>query len=91
MANVSRETVSRAIQALIKAGVIQKDTRQLIIKDPRALEQLAKGEVQVDQLMPSPESIRYGRLASEAGPPKEAGAGQTTIVIRRSAPAHNTE
>lgn len=50
MANVSRETVSRALQALIKAGVIQKDTKRLIIRNPQLLTQLASGEIDVTQL-----------------------------------------
>ena len=45
MANVSRETVSRAIHALIKSGVIQKDTRRIIVNDVALLEKLAKGEI----------------------------------------------
>ena len=50
MANVSRETVSRALQALIKAGIIQKDTKRIIIQDPKLLEKLASGEIDVSQL-----------------------------------------
>lgn len=50
MANVSRETVSRALQALIKAGIIQKDTKRIVIQDPSLLEKLAKGEIDVGQL-----------------------------------------
>jgi CRP-like cAMP-binding protein len=50
MANVSRETVSRALQALIKAGIIQKDTKRIVIQDPTLLEKLAKGEIDVTQL-----------------------------------------
>ena len=50
MANVSRETVSRALQALIKAGIIQKDTKRIVIQDPTLLEKLAKGEIDVGQL-----------------------------------------
>ena len=50
MANVSRETVSRALQALIKAGVIQKDTKRIVIQDPQLLEKLARGEIDVSQL-----------------------------------------
>lgn len=50
MANVSRETVSRALQALIKAGIIQKDTKRIVIQDPQLLEKLARGEIDVTQL-----------------------------------------
>lgn len=45
MANVSRETVSRALQVLLKEGIIQKDTKKFIVKDPIKLEQLAKGQI----------------------------------------------
>lgn len=45
MANVSRETVSRALQVLIKQGIIQKETKRLIVKDPQKLEKMAKGEL----------------------------------------------
>lgn len=50
MANVSRETVSRAIHALIKGGVIQKDTRRLIVNDVSLLEKLARGEILPENL-----------------------------------------
>lgn len=43
MANVSRETVSRALQVLLKQDIIQKQTKRLIVKNPQKLEQLAKG------------------------------------------------
>jgi CRP-like cAMP-binding protein len=35
--NTSRETVSRAIRALIQQGVVQKDMRRLIVRKPEAL------------------------------------------------------
>jgi len=35
--NTSRETVSRAIRALIQQGVVQKDMRRLIVRKPDAL------------------------------------------------------
>lgn len=44
-ANVSRETVSRAINALIQKGVIQKDFRRIIVRDPSTLDKLARGEI----------------------------------------------
>jgi DNA-binding transcriptional regulator YhcF (GntR family) len=50
MANVSRETVSRALQALIKAGIIKKETKTIFIKNPILLEQLAKGEISMSQI-----------------------------------------
>lgn len=40
-ANTSRETVSRALQALIKSGVISKRGHQLIVKKGQALEAIA--------------------------------------------------
>lgn len=49
MANVSRETVSRAIHMLIRQGIIDKSARRLIIKNPDILVRLAKGEISPDQ------------------------------------------
>jgi len=46
MANVSRETVSRAIHALIKSGIIQKDTSRLIVRDATLLAKLSSGEIE---------------------------------------------
>lgn len=43
MLNTSRETVSRAIAELVRAGVVQKDLRRLIVRIPDALRQLAHG------------------------------------------------
>jgi CRP/FNR family cyclic AMP-dependent transcriptional regulator len=37
MINTSRETVSRAIQVLIQRGVVEKDLKRLIIRQPEAL------------------------------------------------------
>lgn len=51
MANVSRETVSRAIQALVRAGVIQKQARQILIKDPVTLNRLANGELTASKIV----------------------------------------
>ncbi len=50
MANVSRETVSRAIQALLKMGVVTKDTKRLIVRDTLTLEKLARGEVDINDI-----------------------------------------
>lgn len=50
MANVSRETVSRAIQALVKQGIINKDARRLTINDPQILVRLARGEINPEQI-----------------------------------------
>ena len=42
MINTSRETVSRAIGSLIAAGVLEKDYRRLIVRDPKRLRHLAQ-------------------------------------------------
>ena len=44
MANVSRESVSRALQLLIKQGVVEKDHRRLIVLQPTVLKNMAAGE-----------------------------------------------
>ncbi len=44
MANVSRETVSRALHALIKNGIVLKDGKKIVIKNPKLLSELTKGE-----------------------------------------------
>lgn len=41
MANASRETVTRAIRSLVRAGVLEKDHRRLLIRDPEALRSAA--------------------------------------------------
>ena len=41
MINTSRETVSRAIAHLVQTGVIEKDFRRLIVRDPNRLRRLA--------------------------------------------------
>lgn len=46
MANVSRESVSRAIHALIKQNVLRKDSRRLIVTSPDTLTRLARGETE---------------------------------------------
>ena len=42
MANTSRETVSRAFQVLIQKGVIEKDVKRLIVRQPEALREELK-------------------------------------------------
>lgn len=79
MANVSRETVSRAIHALIKSGVIQKDTRRLIIKDPAILERLAKGELTPDDVPTANTRPRVLQVNLQT-PPEGSGP----LVIRRA-------
>jgi len=54
MANVSRESVSRAIHALIKQNVLRKDARRLIIINPATLTKLAQGEVEPHEAAHSP-------------------------------------
>jgi CRP-like cAMP-binding protein len=44
MVNTSRETVSRAIQILIQKGVVEKDMRRLIVRQPDALKKAAHSE-----------------------------------------------
>ncbi len=80
MANVSRETVSRAIHALIKSGVIQKDTRRIIIKDPAIIEKLARGEITVTEV-PSQKPPRRS-VTEEVG---SGTNGSEPVVIRRVA------
>ncbi len=50
MANVSRETVSRAIQALVKMGMVTKDTKRLVVQDVATLEKLARGETDISEV-----------------------------------------
>ena len=44
MVNTSRETVSRAIHALIQKGVVEKDMRRLIVRLPEALREAVSAE-----------------------------------------------
>jgi DNA-binding transcriptional regulator YhcF (GntR family) len=66
MANVSRETVSRALHALIKQGIIGKDSRRIIIKDPQMLVKLAKGEISPDDIVVTRESSAPQPVATQA-------------------------
>jgi CRP/FNR family transcriptional regulator, cyclic AMP receptor protein len=47
MANVSRETVSRAIRSLVEGHVIERDYRRLIVRDAAMLRKLARGEAEL--------------------------------------------
>jgi CRP/FNR family transcriptional regulator, cyclic AMP receptor protein len=47
-ANVSRETVSRAIRSLVEAQVIERDYRRLIVRKPDMLARLARGEAELE-------------------------------------------
>lgn len=46
MINSSRETVSRALQILFEQGVLEKDNRRLIIRQPEQLKKLAEEPTQ---------------------------------------------
>jgi len=54
MANVSRESVSRAINALIQKGILQKDFRRIIVRDPATLDKLARGEITLKVISNNP-------------------------------------
>lgn len=41
MLNTSRETVSRALNYLERQGIVEKDLRRLIVRDPKGLQDLA--------------------------------------------------
>jgi CRP/FNR family cyclic AMP-dependent transcriptional regulator len=45
MVNTSRETVSRAIQILLQKGVVEKDLRRLIVRQPEALRKAVTHEI----------------------------------------------
>jgi CRP/FNR family transcriptional regulator, cyclic AMP receptor protein len=45
MINTSRETVSRAIAHLVAVGVLEKDFKRLIVRDPQRLRRLATQQV----------------------------------------------
>lgn len=46
MINTSRETVSRAIAHLVQTGIVEKDFRRLIVRDPNRLRRLATQQPQ---------------------------------------------
>jgi CRP/FNR family cyclic AMP-dependent transcriptional regulator len=58
MINTSRETVSRAIAHLVATGVLEKDFRRLIVRDPNRLRRLASQQV------PATTTIRIGMQVS---------------------------
>ena len=85
MANVSRETVSRALTALARAGVVEKNGRQMLIKDPQTLQKLATGALEVDQLAeqtPAPQVANRRKLVITIS----RGNAATPIVVRKPAP-----
>ena len=45
MVNTSRETVSRAIHILLQKGVVEKDLRRLIVRQPEELSKAVKQEI----------------------------------------------
>jgi CRP-like cAMP-binding protein len=47
MANVSRESVSRALNHLYATGVLEKDYKRLIIRDLETLKKLAQGDAEI--------------------------------------------
>lgn len=44
MVNTSRETVTRALLALVQQGIVQKEPHRLIIRDPEALKKLVQAQ-----------------------------------------------
>jgi len=53
MINISREKVSRTIQALIQSGMVENNLRRLIIRKPEALREESKASKFLsDQAMP---------------------------------------
>jgi len=73
-ANVSRETVSRAMQALFANKIVEKDNRRLIVRNPTALAKLARGEVELRV----GKSTRRPALA-EAPPPSQEDASTEPV------------
>ncbi|MFL9922603.1 Crp/Fnr family transcriptional regulator [Paraburkholderia fungorum] len=47
MANVSRETVSRAIRSLVDRQIVERDHRRLIVLDAEMLAKVARGEAEL--------------------------------------------
>jgi CRP-like cAMP-binding protein len=45
MINTSRETVSRALRVILEKGIVEKDLRRLIVRDPAALRQMANSGI----------------------------------------------
>lgn len=80
MANVSRETVSRAIQALVRAGVIQKQTKRLVVRDPRTLQLLANGDLSLQDIQ------RMAGQTPTARPPTESTIQEPLRVVRHTLP-----
>lgn len=75
-ANVSRETVSRAMQALFANGIVEKDNRRLIVRNPAALAKLARGEMQL--------RVQRGAAQRGAEPAAEAPANDEAEARQRA-------
>ena len=93
MANVSRETVSRALTALVRAGVLLKNGRQWVVQNPQVLKRLASGELGLDNIPnpPNPSARRavIFRLEQQQNRPASAlempnGESGQPQVIRRT-------
>lgn len=89
MANVSRETVSRALSSLGKAGVIAKKARQLEIADPQIIHRLASGELEIEQLADlqdtGPAQMARPRLSeNDPSTATPLGTKKRIIVIRHT-------
>jgi CRP/FNR family transcriptional regulator, cyclic AMP receptor protein len=86
MANVSRETVSRALGALVRAGVIRKDGRKLWVQDPMVLKRLASGEIGLDNIPNPPNPGARQVPGQQAG--RRLVVQLQPRVIRRSQPSN---
>ena len=91
MANVSRETVSRALSSLAKAGLISKVARRIEIPNPRLIQRLAAGEIKINEIasIPSETLTSASKTSMSSGvseliDPENPRKNRIT-VIRRSA------
>lgn len=91
MANVSRETVSRALSALVQAGIVRKDGRRLLVRDVQMLKKLASGEIGLDNLGKVPNSasrVAYPTREIPAGRvAQRTEDGSQPTIIRRNKPS----
>jgi CRP-like cAMP-binding protein len=89
MANVSRETVSRALSSLGRAGVIAKKARQIEITDPQIIHRLASGELEIEQLADwqetGPAQVAKPRpLVDDPSTAAPLGSKKRIIIIRHA-------